>query len=275
MVMFISTRKLNTRRLFQVALISLIVSVLTLSSVVFGASDDGSFEKIKAAGAIRIGVDDAFPPMEYRDEKGNLIGFDVDLADEIGRRLGIDILWVPTAWDGVILGLQAGKFDMILSTLTITNERAEKIDFSPPYIYGAQIIVVKQETKGINTLSDLKGKVVGTQLGSTGEVAAKKFGGFKDLKLYATYPEAFTDLAIGRIQALVVDEFVGRYYMTKQAGAYRVLEERLAEESIGIGFRKGDNAFQEGVCAAIDSIKEDDTYGKISRKWFGVDVSKR
>ncbi len=273
--MFISTRKLNTRRLFQVALISLIVSVLTLSSVVFGASDDGSFEKIKAAGAIRIGVDDAFPPMEYRDEKGNLIGFDVDLADEIGKRLGIDILWVPTAWDGVILGLQAGKFDMILSTLTITNERAEKIDFSPPYIYGAQIIVVKQETKGINTLSDLKGKVVGTQLGSTGEVAAKKFGGFKDLKLYATYPEAFTDLAIGRIQALVVDEFVGRYYMTKQAGAYRVLEERLAEESIGIGFRKGDNAFQEGVCAAIDSIKEDDTYGKISRKWFGVDVSKR
>ncbi len=93
-------------------------------------------EKVKAAGVIRIGVDDAFPPMEYRDEKGNLIGFDVDLANEIGRRLGgVDIVWVPTAWDGgVILALQSGKFDMIQSALTITDERAEKIDFSPPYI---------------------------------------------------------------------------------------------------------------------------------------------
>ncbi len=266
---------MTTRRLLQVVLVSAVTVTLMLSSVVFGAPSDGSLEKIKAAGVIRIGVDDAFPPMEYRDEKGNLIGFDVDLADEIGKRLGVDIVWVPTAWDGVILALQSGKFDIILSTLTITDERAEKIDFSPPYIYGAQIIVVKQQTKNINILSDLKGKVVGTQLGSTGEVAAKKFGGFKDLKLYATYPEAFTDLAIGRIQALVVDEFVGRYYITKQAGAYRVLDERLAEESIGIGFRKGDDAFREAISAAIDSIKADGTYGRISEKWFGVDVSKR
>jgi polar amino acid transport system substrate-binding protein len=264
----------NTRRLSQVVLILVITGVVMMSSVVWGASSDGSLEKVKAAGVIRIGVDDAFPPMEYRDEKGNLIGFDVDLADEIGKRLGIDIVWVPTAWDGVILALQSGKFDMILSTLTITDERAEKIDFSPPYIYGAQIIVVKQQTEDINALSDLKGRIVGTQLGSTGEVAAKKFGGFKDLKLYATYPEAFTDLAIGRIQALVVDEFVGRYYIMKQPGAYRVLEENLAEESIGIGFRKGDDLFREAVVKAIDSIKADGTYGEISRKWFGVDVSR-
>jgi polar amino acid transport system substrate-binding protein len=265
---------MNIRRLSQIVLISVITAVLILSSVVWGASSDDSFEKIRAAGVIRIGVDDAFPPMEYRDEKGNLIGFDVDLANEIGRRLGVDIVWVPTAWDGVILALQSGKFDMIQSALTITDERAEKIDFSPPYIYGAQIIVVKQDTKDINTLSDLKGKVVGTQLGSTGEVAVRKFGGFKDLKLYATYPEAFTDLAIGRIRALVVDEFVGRYFITKQAGTYRVLEESLAEESVGIGFRKGDDSFREAVCEAVDSIKADGTYGEISRKWFGVDVSK-
>jgi polar amino acid transport system substrate-binding protein len=89
----------NTRKLLQVVLISVMTAVLTASSVVWAASGDGSLEKVKAAGVIRIGVDDAFPPMEYRDEKGNLIGFDVDLADEIGRRLGVDIVWVPTAWD--------------------------------------------------------------------------------------------------------------------------------------------------------------------------------
>jgi len=264
---------MNRRRLSQIVLISVITAVLILSSVVWGASSDDSFEKIRAAGVIRIGVDDAFPPMEYRDEKGNLIGFDVDLANEIGRRLGVDIVWVPLHGTGNPCA-SVRKFDMIQSALTITDERAEKIDFSPPYIYGAQIIVVKQDTKDINTLSDLKGKVVGTQLGSTGEVAVRKFGGFKDLKLYATYPEAFTDLAIGRIRALVVDEFVGRYFITKQAGTYRVLEESLAEESVGIGFRKGDDSFREAVCEAVDSIKADGTYGEISRKWFGVDVSK-
>ncbi|NLS45136.1 MAG: amino acid ABC transporter substrate-binding protein [Firmicutes bacterium] len=257
-----------------VGLVCTIIAILALGSIGFSAQSEDSLERIRAAGVIRIGVDDAFPPMEYRDEKGNLVGFDVDLANEIGSRLGVDIVWVPTAWDGVILALQSGKFDMIQSTLTITEERAREVDFSPPYIYGAQIIVVKKEEKDINVLSDLKGKVVGTQLGSTGEVAAKKYGGFKDLKLYATYPEAFTDLAIGRIKALVVDEFVGRYYMTKQVGAYRVLEENLAEESIGIGFRKGDVSLREAVCNAIDSIKADGTYAKISEKWFGVDVSK-
>lgn len=264
----------SKRVLSKVLVMPMVIALLAVTTVAWGASSDDSWERIKAAGVIRIGVDDAFPPMEYRDEKGNLIGFDVDLANELGKRLGVEIVWVPTAWDGVILALQSGKFDMILSTLTITEERAQKIDFSPPYIYGAQIVVVREQNKDINVLADLKGRVVGTQLGSTGQVAAEKFGGFKDLKLYATYPEAFTDLAIGRIEALIVDEFVGRYYITKQEGAYRVLEEVMEEESIGIGFRKGEAAFREAVAQAIEDIKADGTYAEISKKWFGVDVSR-
>lgn len=266
---------MDVRRLVQVIAFSLVAAMVVLCVAPAFAATEGSLERVKAAGVLKIGVDDAFPPMEYRNEKGELIGFDVDLADAIGKRLGVAIEWVPTAWDGVILALESGKFDMILSTMTITAERAKKVDFSPPYIYGAQIVVVREQEKAINTIADLAGKIVGSQLGSTGEEAARKLKGLKELKLYGQYTDAFTDLGIGRIQALVVDEFVGRYYLTSRPGVYRVLTERLAEEEIGIAFRKGDDALREAVCAAIDAIKADGTYGAISTKWFGVDVSKR
>lgn len=265
---------MNAKRLGQIALLALITATVVIGGVAAAASDD-SLAKIKAAGVLRIGVDDAFPPMEYRDEKGKLTGFDVDLADEIGRRLGVAIEWVPTAWDGVILALQSGKFDIILSSMTITEERAKMLDFSPPYIWGAQIVVVREKDDSVKSVPDLAGKVVGSQLGSTGEIAARKIAGVKELKLYGQFTEALTDLAIGRVQAVVVDEFVGRYYITMRPGVYRVLRERLAEEEVGIAFRKGEKALREAVCAALEAIKADGTYAAISKKWFGVDVSKR
>ncbi|MGE5572431.1 MAG: amino acid ABC transporter substrate-binding protein [Bacillota bacterium] len=265
---------MNAKRFGQIVLLAMITAALALGGAAAAAGDD-SLARVKAAGVLRIGVDDAFPPMEYRDEQGKLIGFDVDLADEIGRRLGVAIEWVPTAWDGVILALESGKFDMILSSMTITEERAKKVDFSPPYIWGAQIIAVREKDKSINSATDLAGKVVGSQLGSTGEAAARKLAGIKDLKLYGQFTDAFTDLAIGRVQAVVVDEFVGRYYIAKRPGVYRVLAERLSEEEVGIAFRKEDKALREAVCAALEAIKADGTYAAISKKWFGVDVSKR
>ncbi|MCR4401346.1 MAG: basic amino acid ABC transporter substrate-binding protein [Firmicutes bacterium] len=265
---------MNAKRLGEIVLLALITAMMIVGGVAAAATDD-SLAKVKAAGVLRIGVDDAFPPMEYRDEKGKLIGFDVDLADEIGRRIGVAIEWVPTAWDGVILALQSGKFDIILSSMTITEERAKMIDFSPPYIQGAQIVVVREKDDSIKSLPDLAGKVVGSQLGSTGEVAARKISGIKELKLYGQFTEALTDLAIGRVQAVVLDEFVGRYYVTRRPGVYRVLGERLSEEELGIAFRKGDQSLRDAVCAALEAIKADGTYAAISKKWFGVDVSKR
>ncbi len=265
---------MNVKKVGQIALLTLITATLVLGGVAAAAAD-GSLDKVKAAGVLKIGVDDAFPPMEYRDEKGQIVGFDVDLANEIGRRLGVAIEWVPTAWDGVILALQSGKFDMILSSMTITEERAKRVDFSPPYIWGAQIIVVREKDKSVSSGADLAGKVVGSQLASTGEIAARKLSGIKDLKLYGKFTEAFEDLAIGRVQAVVVDEFVGRYYITKRPGVYRVLPERLSEEEVGIAFRKEDRALREAVCAALEAIRADGTYAAISKKWFGVDVSKR
>jgi len=236
-----------------------------------GETDD-SWERIKKAGKITIGIDDAFPPLEFRDEKNNLVGYDIDLAAEAAKRLGIQVEWIPTDWNGVILALNSGKFDIIWSGMSMTKERAQQVDFSPAYLNESQVIVVRGDEESIKTKDDLKGKVVGTQLGSTSEEAAKTLEGIKELKKYSKFTEAFLDLANKRVDAIVVDELVGRYYMTKRPGQFKVLFP-LVKEPVGIAFRKQDKALREAITKVLKEMKEDGTMAKISQKWFGEDIS--
>lgn len=233
-----------------------------------------TLESIKKAGVITFGTDDSFPPMEYRDEKNNLVGFDVDLGNAIAEKLGVKAEFVTTDFSGIIEALKAEKYDAILATLSITDERKEKILFSEPYIMEGQIVAVKAGNDAITKPTDLAGKIVAAQLGSTSEQAANKLGGFKEYKAYDKVTEAFHDLEIGRIDAVVVDELVGRYYISKSPEDYKVLEEKLADEPVGIGFRKEDAEFQEAVQKAFNELKEDGTLSEISIKWFGTDVYK-
>lgn len=235
-------------------------------------TEDDSLEKIIKAGKITIGIDDAFPPLEFRDEKNNLIGYDIDLSREAAKRLGVEAEWIPTDWNGVLLALNSGKFDIVWSGLSITAERAKEIDFSPAYLNGAQMVVVKADNDTIKTVEDLKGLVVGTQLGSTSEVAANKVEGLKELKKYSKFTEAFMDLANGRTSAIVVDELVGRYYMTQRPNEFKVVFP-LVKEPIGIGYRKTDKALQEALNKVMKEMKEDGTTAEISKKWFGEDIS--
>jgi polar amino acid transport system substrate-binding protein len=237
-----------------------------------GGSKDDSLERIKKAGKITIGIDDAFPPLEFRDDKNQLVGYDIDLSREAGKRLGVEVEWIPTDWNGVILALNSGKFDIIWSGLSMTAERAKEIDFSPAYLNEAQVVVVRAGDDSIKGVEDLKGKVVGTQLGSTSEEAAKKIEGIKELKKYPKFTEAFLDLANNRTDAIVVDELVGRYYMTKRPNQFKVAFP-LVKEPIGIGYRKQDRALQEALNKVLKEMKEDGTMAEISRKWFGEDIS--
>ncbi len=237
-----------------------------------GQDVDDSLERVKKAGKITIGLDDAYPPMSFRDDNNNLIGYDIDLSSEIGRRLGVEVEWIPSDWSGVILALTSGKFDMLMSGLSMTAERAKQIDFSPAYIMQGQVVIVKEGENSINTEDDLKGKVVGTQLGSTGEEAAEKLEGLKELKKYSKYTEAFLDLNNNRIDAIVVDEVVGRHYLTKRPNEFKV-QFSLVDEPVGIGFRKQDKALQEAVNKILKEMTEDGTTAEISKKWFGEDIS--
>lgn len=230
-------------------------------------------DNIKTAGKITIGVDDSYPPMEYRDDQNKLIGFDVDFGAAIGQKLGIKIEWVPTAWDGIFNALQAKKFDMILSSLSDTADREKEMLFTKPYVQGGPIIVTTKANSSIKTSDDFKGKVIGVQLGSTAEDAVKEFTSIKETRKYDKITEALQDLANGRLDAVVADDQVGRYYAALSPDKF-VTTGKLHDEPFGIGFRLADTGLRDSVQAAIDELKSEGTLSKISQKWFKTDLYK-
>ena len=213
--------------------------------------------------------------MEFRNDKNELVGFDIDASKELAKRLGIKVEHIPTVWDTVILSLKSKKFDIIWSGMSITAEREKEIAFTKAYIMEKQVIVVKKGNKKIKGLKDItEATIVGVQLGSTSEEALKKLNKkFKEIKKYDKNTDAFMDLKIGRIDVLAVDELVGRYYLSQKPGEYSVLKEELLSEPIGIGMKKEDVALKEKIQKTLDGMFKDGTMKKISIKWFGDDIT--
>ncbi|HVJ48767.1 amino acid ABC transporter substrate-binding protein [Desulfitobacterium sp.] len=226
---------------------------------------------------IIIGLDDNFPPMGFRDEQNKLVGFDIDLVTEAAKRLNMEVEFRPIDWNSKEVELNGKKVDALWNGLTITEERKKNIAFTQPYMANKQIIVVLPDSK-VKTKADLAGKVVGAQDGSTSVDAMAKEpdvkNSFKELKLYGDNVAALIDLKAGRLDAVVVDEIVGRYYMTKKPGEYTLLTENFGTEDYGVGFRKDDTELLNKVQKALDEMKADGTSTKISEKWFNANVLK-
>lgn len=233
-----------------------------------------TLEKIKKDGVLKMGLNDTYPPMEFRDESHNLVGFDVDLGKEIAKKLGVKLEIITNDWSGIVLSLKSKKYDMILSTMSITEERKKEMNFSEPYIVGGQKLVVKKDEKDINKVEDLKGKVIGCQMGTTGEVSANKIEGIKELKKYDGVTQAFNDLSVGRINAVIADGQVAGYYLKKRSGDLVLLDTKLTSEPVGIGFRKEDTDIRDEVQKTLDELKKEGTLSKLSEKWFGYDIYK-
>lgn len=236
---------------------------------------DDSLQYILDKGELVLGLDDSFPPMGFRSEEGEIVGFDIDLAREVTERLGVDLRLQPIDWDAKVLDLNSKDIDVIWNGLTITEERKEQITFSKPYIANRQIVIVLAES-GIRTKSDLAGKTIGLQLGSSAQDAVeaepKVLESFADLSRYQDNVQALLDLEVGRIDAVVVDEILGRYYISQKPGTFAVAEEHFAEEEYGIGFRKGELALRDRVDGILDEMVADGAAAEISVKWFGEDV---
>jgi len=237
---------------------------------------DNSLDKIREKGKFVVGLDDTFAPMGFRDEEGNLVGFDIDLARVTAERMGVEVEFKPVDWDGVILSLRSGMIDVIWNGLTITEERAKQINFTDPYMNNRQVIVVQMNSP-IQTKADLAGKVVGLQMGSSSVKALysdpELVQSLKDIRQYATNAEALMDLQIGRLDAVVVDEMHGRYYyISKKPDVYRVLDEELDWEQYGVGVRKEDESFLAELNRVLDELKADGTAEELSIKWFGENV---
>ncbi|NDP38337.1 MAG: amino acid ABC transporter substrate-binding protein [Rhodoferax sp.] len=230
------------------------------------------------AQAIVIGLDDNFPPMGFRDDKNELVGFDIDLAKEAGKRLGATVSFKPIDWNAKEAELNGNRIDVLWNGLTITEERKARILFTKPYLENRQIIVVTEKSP-ITTKAQLSGAVVGVQDGSSAVDAIQKdeatAKSIKELKKFGDNVTALMDLSAGRLDALVVDEIVGRYYTGKKPGEYRVLEENFGTEDYGVGTRKSDTELLSKLDKALDDMKADGTAAKISTQWFGKDIVKK
>ena len=231
-----------------------------------------------AAAAIVVGLDDHFPPMGFRDEKNEIVGFDIDLAKEAAKRLGVQVTFKPIDWSAKEAELSGKRIDVLWNGLTITEERKANILFTKPYLENRQIVVVTEKSP-IKTKAELKGKVVGVQDGSSAVDAVQKdekaAKAIKELKKFADNVTALMDLSAGRLDAIVVDEVVGRYYIAKKADEYRVLDEHFGTEDYGIGTRKDDTDLMNNIQKAMDDMKADGTAATISTKWFGKDIVKK
>lgn len=223
----------------------------------------------------RVGVDDVYPPMEFKDDAGKIVGFDVELATEIAKKMGKKVEFVSTAWDGIFTSLDSKKFDCIISSVSINEERQQKYIFTNPYIANAQVIVVGKNNTSITSEKDLKGRKVGVQTGTTADESAEKFVKETpfEIKKYDQIIQPFADMKVGRIDAIIVDEVVGKYYAAQDKQSFKVTGGRLTNEPIGVCLRKSDTELRDKVQKAIDDLKADGTMKKLSEKWFGEDLT--
>jgi polar amino acid transport system substrate-binding protein len=237
---------------------------------------DQSLQKVLDKGKFVLGLDDSFPPMGFRDDKNNIVGYDIDLAREACKRMGVELVCQPIDWSAKEQELATGEIDCIWNGFTITAERKQNLLFTPPYLKNAQVVVVDGPSS-YKTLADLAGKSVGVQSGSSAEDALNNAADFKkSLKQVIEYKDNLTalmDLETGGIQAVVMDLIVANDSIHRSGKDFRILGESLAPEEYGVAFRKGDKALEEKVWSELLAMQADGTVAAISKKWLGADLS--
>ncbi|HCD43824.1 MAG TPA: ABC transporter substrate-binding protein [Lachnoclostridium sp.] len=232
-------------------------------------------ETESAANALIVGFDQDFPPMGFVGDNGEYTGFDLELAQEVANRLGRKFVPQPIAWDAKDMELESGNIDCIWNGFTITG-REEGYTWTKPYMENSQVFVVGKDS-GIKTLADLSGKIVEVQADSSAEKALqadeKLSGTFGTLQTTPDYNTAFMDLEMGAVDAIAMDVIVAGYQIEQRKADFIILDEALAAEEYGVGFKKGNDTLRDQVQEQLDAMAADGTLKKISEKWFGKDVT--
>ncbi|HLN65381.1 MAG TPA: ABC transporter substrate-binding protein [Symbiobacteriaceae bacterium] len=240
------------------------------------ASGDGSLDRVKKAGKLVVAVDTTYPPMEYVD--GNkIVGYDVDLAKAIGKKMGVEVEFQSVDWDGILTGLLGKRYDVIISSMNITPERSEKVNFVE-YAKMSQVFVSKKGTD-VKAEKDLSGKVVVVQADTTShewveKLKAEKIKDIKEIRSFKGATDAFLEVKNGRGDVIVIDEPVGLYYAKKDAATFAVTGRAMDAEPIGVAIRKEDNDLKAAIDKAVQDLRADGTYSKIATEWFGGELGK-
>lgn len=237
---------------------------------------DSSLDEVLSKGTFVMGLDDSFPPMGFRNDSNEIVGYDVDLAREVCARMGVRLVLQPVDWSAKEMELNTKMIDCIWNGFTMTAEREEAMLFSEPYLQNAQVVVVRSDSP-YSRLADLAGCVVGVQAGSSAQDALDGAASFKaSLASVAEFRDNLTallDLELHGIDAVVMDLVVAEYSIKTSGKDFRILDETLSPESFGVGFRKGDAALRDRVQEILEEMAADGTAARISREWFGSDIS--
>jgi polar amino acid transport system substrate-binding protein len=250
------------KKVLLLALFTLLAAGLALA----GGTNEAAGGKTK----IVIATDATWPPMEMVDESKEIVGFDIDLMKAAAKAGGFEVEFQNTAWDGIFAGLEAGEYDAVMSSVTITDERKQTMDFSVPYINAGQILVVRKATSGVTTLKDLAGKSVGAQIGTTGAFAVEKVSGV-ELRTYDEIGLAFEDLVNERLDAVVCDTPVAADFALMNPNfkaKLKIVGEPFTEEYYGVAVKKGNTKVLDTINAGLKKVLDTNTYKQIEDKWL-------
>ena len=264
------------KKLIVLMLISLTIMPAAFAQGSGEKGADSSLQDVIDKGTFVLGLDDSFPPMGYRDENGEIVGFDIDVAREVSKRLGVELVAQPIDWNAKEQELATGNIDCIWNGFTVTPERERVMAFSMPYVRNAQVVVVRSDSP-VNTLADLEGGSVGVQAGSSAQSAIEDTPGFAEsigeIIEFKENLTALMDLEIGGVDAVVMDLLVANDNINRSGKDFRILDETLTEEEYAIGFRKNDIALRDAVDQELLSMAEDGSLAQIAEKWFGADIT--
>ncbi|MCM3785130.1 amino acid ABC transporter substrate-binding protein [Neobacillus mesonae] len=245
------------------AWLTIMMSILVL---VLAACSSGKDEN-----TLVIGIDDKFAPMGFRDEDNNIVGFDIDYATAAAEKMGKEVEFQPIDWSSKESELSSGRIDLIWNGYTITDDRKEKVLFTKPYMANSQVAIVLADSP-LTKLDELEGKQVGLQNLSSASDALSAHPINDKVAQVSAFPDnvlALSDLKSGRLDAVIIDEVVAKYYMSLEEGTYKLLDESLAPEEYGVGVKKGNEELLNQLQSALDEMSVDGSAAEISEKWFG------
>lgn len=254
-------------------LVLLLVTAIAVVSFATGsAMAVDTLSEIQKRGTLRVGMEPGYMPFELTNKKGEIIGFDVDMAKRMAKAMGVELELVSTAWDGIIPALLTNKFDLIMSGMTLTQQRNLSVNFAQPYILIGQSILLKKDLAGsVKSYKDLNDKkyTVASKLGTTGEQATKRYISKANYISYETEQEGVMELVNGKIDAFIYDlPFNAIAVSQKGAGKIIHLDEPFTKEPLAWAIRKGDPDFLNWLNNFMAQVKYDGVYDKIYKKWF-------
>ncbi len=238
------------------------------------AAEDDSLQKVLDSGKFVLGLDASFKPMGYTDENDEIVGFDIDCAEEVCKRLGVTLEKKGINWDTKEDTLDAGTIDCIWNGLSIDEKRQERMNLSEPYMENSMVFVVPSDSTA-EKMSDLADKAVAVQNGSTAQTLLEEsaIGGSCKISPLATNVEALQQMDLGLVDAVYLDSVVAEYEIAEAGKDWKIFTDGSESEKYAIGFRKGDQALRDKVQETLSEMKADGTLAKISEKWFGKDVT--